>query len=280
MSGASPRCLRSGLAFTLIELLVVIAIIAILAAMLLPALARAKAQAQTAKCSSNTKNWLLALNMYMGDNNNCLPFFAADESATEGTTPFVFDYLSPYVAKATSTLSSNEANVTVTGDPLRMCPGGSASAPPYSTASWNPANWNCWIGVNFGEYQAAGKQVAPFYYENLQGNGPYPPFNVSWISVPSQSLMMMDSIDFYVYSPLYLAWTVDANGDGLVDSSGSYYPPTPFNNGRPTVHATSSNAGCLDGHVSLVPFKQLWGVSGGTFGQAATSTSPYWTIQK
>jgi prepilin-type N-terminal cleavage/methylation domain-containing protein/prepilin-type processing-associated H-X9-DG protein len=83
-TGAARGGLKTWQGFTLIELLVVIAVIAILAAMLLPALAMAKKQGQQAVCLSNQKQLVLAWKMYADDNADSVVGFDCDYWAPDG----------------------------------------------------------------------------------------------------------------------------------------------------------------------------------------------------
>jgi prepilin-type N-terminal cleavage/methylation domain-containing protein/prepilin-type processing-associated H-X9-DG protein len=132
-------------AFTLIELLVVMAVISLLAALLLPALARAKESGRATACLSNLHQIGIALQLYVQDNNNRLPYMN-DKSLTT-TNP----YPPPNVV-----LSNYLANVNV----LR-CPSDKKQVfeTTGSSYAWNSllngedADHLTALGINFDSHQ-------------------------------------------------------------------------------------------------------------------------------
>ena len=114
--------------FTLIELLVVIAIIAILAAMLLPALSQAKAKAQGIYCMNNHRSLLMAWRMYVDDNQDRLPYASSNR----------FSAIPTVGAWVTGTLDFNGSNKSNWDPEVDI-----TKSPLWSYCGKNLAIWRC-----------------------------------------------------------------------------------------------------------------------------------------
>jgi len=165
--------------FTLIELLVVIAIIAILAAMLLPALSAARERARSASCTTKLKNGGLAMYMYAGSNKDYLPRYIGDY--INGCS---FDYRSvPYIlfsqgylgviedvkpADFDSTSIKPEA-ITLAFSQLYQCPSDASFPRKYATV-YSSSYWFYIADAGNASIKALGREYARGMITDEPGN--------------------------------------------------------------------------------------------------------------
>jgi prepilin-type N-terminal cleavage/methylation domain-containing protein len=145
--------------FTLVELLVVIGIIALLISVLLPALGKARRQANIAVCMSNERQIGLAMVMYSQDSQGWLPLIKGD---TSWNGPYWYIPLCKYMGKDLS-LYNSEVNDPKTGLPIfESLPADLISkvfrqCPDYQPS--DPTNWQPGYGLNFSAF--LGTEIIP-----------------------------------------------------------------------------------------------------------------------